>query len=48
MNDHIKQHYIPQFIIKNFCKTDKKTYYFDVSNKSLTQKFLNEIFEETY
>lgn len=48
MNDHIKQHYIPQFIIKNFCKTDKKTYYFDVSNKSITQKFSNEIFEEKY
>lgn len=48
MNDHIKQHYIPQFIIKNFCKTDKKTYYFDVSNKSITQKFPNEIFEEKY
>ena len=48
MNDHVKQHYIPQFIIKNFCKTDKKTYYFDVSNKSITQKFPNEIFEEKY
>ena len=48
MNDHIKQHYIPQFIIKNFCKTDKKTYYFDVSNKSITQKFPNDIFEEKY
>ena len=48
MNDHIKQHYIPQFIIKNFCKTDKKTYFFDVSNKSITQKFPNDIFEEKY
>ena len=48
MNDHIKQHYIPQFIIKNFCKTDKKTYYFNVSNKSITQKFPNDIFEEKY
>ena len=48
MNNHVKQHYIPQFIIKNFCKTDKKTYYFDVSNKSITQKFPNEIFEEKY
>lgn len=48
MNEHIKQHYIPQFIIKNFCKTDKKTYYFDVSSKSITQKFPNEIFEENY
>lgn len=48
MNDYIKQHYIPQFIIKNFCKTDKKTYFFDVSNKSITQKFPNDIFEEKY
>lgn len=48
MKSHVKQHYIPQFIIKNFCKTDKKTYYFDVSNKSITQKFPNEIFEEKY
>ena len=48
MNNHVKQHYIPQFIIKNFCKTDKKTYYFDVSNKSITQKFPNDIFEENY
>lgn len=48
MNDHIKQHYIPRFIIKNFCKTDKKTYFFDVSNKSITQKFPNDIFEEKY
>ena len=48
MNNHVKQHYIPQFIIKNFCKTDKKTYYFDTANKSITQKFPNEIFEEKY
>lgn len=48
MKSHVKQHYIPQFIIKNFCKTDKKTYYFDVSTKSITQKFTNEIFEEKY
>lgn len=48
MKSHVKQHYIPQFIIKNFCKTDKKTYYFNVSNKSITQKFPNEIFEENY
>ena len=48
MNDHVKQHYIPQFIIKNFCKTDKKTYYYNVSNKSITQKFPNYIFEEKH
>ena len=48
MNVHVRQHYIPQFIIKNFCKTDNKTYYFDVSNKSIAQKFPNEIFEENY
>ena len=48
MEDHVKQHYIPQFIIKNFCKTDKKTYYYDVSNKSITQKYPNEIFEEKH
>lgn len=48
MNEHIKQHYIPQFIIKNFCKTDKKTYYYNISDKSITQKFPSEIFEENY
>ena len=48
MNNHVKQHYIPQFIIKNFCKTDKKTYYYSVPNKCITQKFSNDIFEEEY
>lgn len=48
MNDHVKQHYIPQFIIKNFCKTDKKTYYYNSTNKTITQKFPNEIFEEKH
>ena len=48
MNSHIKQHYIPQFIIRNFCKTDEKTYYYNVSDKSITQKYPNEIFEEKY
>lgn len=48
MNDHIKQHYIPQFIIKNFCKTDKKTYYYNLLDKRITQKYPNEIFEEKY
>lgn len=48
MNDHVKQHYIPQFIIKNFCKSDEKTYYYNISNKNITQKFPKEIFEEDY
>ncbi len=48
MADHVKQHYIPQFIIKNFCKTDKKTYYYNIFDKSITQKYPNEIFEEKY
>lgn len=48
MNDHVKQHYIPQFIIKNFCKSDEKTYYYSISNKNATQKLPKEIFEENY
>lgn len=48
MNDHVKQHYIPQFIIKNFCKSDEKTYYYNISNKNITQKLPKEIFEEDY
>lgn len=48
MNDHVKQYYIPQFIIKNFCKSDEKTYYYSISNKNVTQKLPKEIFEENY
>lgn len=48
MADHVKQHYIPQFIIKNFYKTGDKTYYYNVSDKSITQKNSSEIFEEKY
>lgn len=44
--EHVKQHYIPQFIIKRFCKTDGKTYYYDKSSKKIEQKKSNEIFEE--
>ena len=48
MNDHVKQHYIPQFIIKNFCNTNEKTFYYDISNKKIVLKASNEIFEEQY
>lgn len=45
-NDHIKQHYIPQFIIRKFCKSDGKLYYYNKKNKSIVVKSPNEIFEE--
>ena len=45
-NDHVKQHYIPQFIIRNFCKSDGKTYYYDKNKKIIEQKWTNEIFFE--
>ena len=42
-----RQHYIPQFIIRKFCKSDGKVYYYDKSNNSINQKWPKQIFEET-
>lgn len=44
--DHIKQHYIPQFIIRKFCTSDDIVYYYDKKNKNIAKKRSNEIFEE--
>ena len=41
-----RQHYIPQFIIKRFCKSDGKVYYYDKGNNSIKQKSPKQIFEE--
>lgn len=43
--DHIKQHYIPQFIIRSFCNDDK-VFYYDKKNKRLVRRWPKEIFEE--
>ncbi|MBO6120148.1 MAG: DUF4238 domain-containing protein [Lachnospiraceae bacterium] len=45
-NEHIRQHYIPQFIIRNFCKTDGKVYYYDKKTEKIEQKYPKEIFVE--
>lgn len=47
-NEYIKQHYIPQFVIRGFCKSDSKTYYYDKKSGNIEQKYANEIFEEKY
>lgn len=44
MKEPVRHHYIPQFILKNFCFKKKTLYYYDKSSKAILVKKTDEIF----
>ncbi len=49
-NYHVRQHYIPQFILKNFCddQNKKRLFFFEVGKQEYSSKFVSDIFMEKY
>ena len=45
-NEPVKHHYIPKFILKNFCFEDNKLHYYDVINKEYIDKQVAKVFKE--
>ena len=45
-NEPIKHHYIPQFILRNFCFEDNKLHYYDVIKKECIDKQTPKAFKE--
>ena len=47
-NFHVRQHYIPQFILKNFCHdpSRKKVFFFEVGKHEYSSEFVSNIFME--
>lgn len=46
-NDHVRQHYIPQFILKRFCYDGKNTlWFYDVKSKSISSADKSNVFME--
>ncbi len=43
-----KQHYIPRFILKNFCFEGDKTNYYSTVDKKLSQAFISNIFKDDF
>ncbi len=46
MNEPIRHHFIPQFILHNFCFNERKTNYYDIKAKTIMVKNTREIFME--
>lgn len=49
-NSHVRQHYIPQFILKNFCYDDnkEKLLYFRAGEDEYTSEWVSNVFMERY
>lgn len=47
---HVRQHYIPQFILKNFChdKSKNEVFFFKVGESECSSEFVSNVFMEKY
>ena len=47
---HVRQHYIPQFILKNFCydQNKEKVYFFAAGEDEYSSLFVSNVFMEKY
>lgn len=47
---HVRQHYIPQFILKNFCydQNKEKVYFFEAGEDEYSTMFVSNVFMEKY
>lgn len=49
-NSHVRQHYIPKFILKNFCydRSKEKVYFFGVGEEGDSSEFVSNVFMEKH